>query len=601
MIKIYLILFSIAFSVVLNAQISKDDQAEITRMAGGNLLQLRVWPSYPYTSINDRCNVQPSLTVKNDTTGVYFNNEYLLFRSPIHYKQGKEVMKLMQMQYVTVAEYFAFQNDVRDSIAREKLYQCFDDRESNLWIMFDEKYMDPKTKKLADPSNREYNRELFALNRKKAVDYTADKYVACFVDMYLPQPERMNKMRLFDERKLIYRYTDIYEQFASMSKEEITALFPNFYNYGSNATKVEHNVSTLTDPYRWSTASKFDRDEYSVLGQLYNQLLPNEPVIGITGMQANAFCHWKQEQLQREIDSKKLKYTVIVTLPAFEDLPSGVQPKLAIPERDYTEQWNITVQEYEHFVAYTKDSVLREALYAALSKNDAVRLLDYNPKAEYFDEGWLEYRLLDTFEREINRYYFPLNYKVKIQKFGAVTDSIMQSATYTNPHYHYENFDAFQRTIIGKLDVDRRRYNFARDRDTMNLDPTEIGEDGEWIGKDMSLDYFNRLNQSYGVRYYENLQRLIHIDSVAVLPAANDGNTDPKSLMKGISYAQAIAFYYWKYPLHKRKSGATWQDFVLPSEAQFEKIQRGERILVPKREMEYPAPLFRYVVHVYPK
>jgi hypothetical protein len=44
-----------------------------------------------------------------------------------------------------------------------------------------------------------------------------------------------------------------------------------------------------------------------------------------------------------------------------------------------------------------------------------------------------------------------------------------------------------------------------------------------------------------------------------------------------------------------------WQQFVFPTEEQFKKVQTGEKVIIPAHSIEYPTPLFRYVVHFYNK
>lgn len=617
--KTCLTILCICFSLSpLYAQIDKRHQQAILDIAGKDFKILPNKKSYPYTSINLQCKIQPSITKKHDTTGVYFNNEYLLFRHPIRYKTGHEVLKLMNPDYVSVEEYLEFQDYVRDSMAREKIYQCLkDDDEASKFILHKDQYFDAWEKQMVpfQPSDRQQYRNthglnipIFPLNWKHSFSYADVKIKPCVVDMYLPQPERIYKIRAFDERKLCYRYIDQYEQFDTMSAKEVGKIFKYLGQRGEFKAKVDHSVATLSDTYHWSAATKFDRDEFSILGQLYNYLLPEEPVIGITGMQANAFCNWKQKQLQQEVNRKGLKYQVIVTTPTLEDLPGGPELKMDFPERDYTSQWKITVGEYQEFIAQTKDSILRETLYQTIPGDSQAMILLTYPKL-FFDEGAAELASFPTFYQHwgrmsVHNFIFPLNYdyKIKPESFGGMAEKIMKSSVYENPSFTYLYFDAHERSIVGKMKT-RTKYDYYQSEgftDTTELHVSEIGADGENIGKDYNMDDWNPLRQSYGVRSYENLRRLIHEKSVPILPAADVQAEDPKSLIKSINYNQAIAFYYWKYPLHKFKTTDDWQKFVLPSEEQFKKVQNGEQAIIPAQKVSYPTPVFRYVVHVFP-
>ena len=40
---------------------------------------------------------------------------------------------------------------------------------------------------------------------------------------------------------------------------------------------------------------------------------------------------------------------------------------------------------------------------------------------------------------------------------------------------------------------------------------------------------------------------------------------------------------------------------LTPTEEQFKKVQNGEKVVIPEHSIEYPTPVFRYVVHLYEK
>lgn len=609
--KICLLTLNILISLVMQAQMNERDRAAVLDIVGKGFVALPNKPDYPYSAFNSNCTAQPSVTRKYDTTGIFFQNEYLLFRHPIAYKQGSEVLKLMNPAFVTVAEYFEFQSYVRDSAARERIFNGLqNDDKANKYIRYAATYPDPKSGKMTpfDPSYRELNRKLFPLNWNQPFSYTSPELMPLLADMYYPQPERLNLARTFDERKLIYRYTEHYERFGTMGWDAVVKRFP-MLSESSPRTEFRQEVLTLSDTYYWSAMSKSDRDEFSVLGHLYNQTLKGQPVIGINGIQANAFCHWKQEQIQQELDRKKLPYKAIVTPPLFEDVPSGAVPMMEIPARDYTAQWKITVGEYRKFIAAVQDSILRAILFQRVPDDrEAAKMLAV--PTPYFDEGVLatvdELAFDDYRGREgYNRYVFPLNYRYKILpgSFDGLADSILHTDAYLNPVFGYFYFDARERSIQGRFSaISKRDPRFdPESTDTLMLSVEEIGPDGEPIGKDQVYGYWNMLGQSGGIRYYENMARLIHTKKVAVLPGVSLETADPRSFVQGITYEQAIAFYYWKYPVQAQNVTADWQQFVLPSEAQFLQVQRGEQVTVPSRQVAYPTPVFRYVVHLYAK
>jgi len=125
----------------------------------------------------------------------------------------------------------------------------------------------------------------------------------------------------------------------------------------------------------------------------------------------------------------------------------------------------------------------------------------------------------------------------------------------------------------------------------------EIHKTNNPVGKDLIIEDYNALFQSTGIRTHENFARFIHQVEAPILPDSNSTETE---IIKKITYEQALAFYHWKYPIQKIKATDNWQDYVLPTKEQFERIQRGEQIIVEEKIVEFPSPVFRYVVHIYP-
>lgn len=617
--KTYFTLICVLLTSFSQAQINKKTQASIRKIVGSKYTILPNQKSYPYSSINEQCTFHPSITQKYDTSGISFNNEYVLFRSPIGFKVGSEVLKLMKPTYVTVNEYLEFQNYIRDSIARENIYYTVeDDKIASKFIQYEDTYYnrDFQEMKKFNPSARHENRYISKYNGnipRFIFDWTHDfsyddgKLKPYIANMYMSHHERIYKIRAFDERKLIYNYTDHYEQFDLISAKEVSEKFKFLGESGEYKSLVPQLVNSLSDTYYWSTRSTFDRDEFSILGQVYNQLNLKDPVVGINGMQVNAFCHWKQVSLQQKINHKGLNYKIVVTPPTFEDISADSALKMNIPEKDYTAQWRITAEEYQKFISSTRDSILREVLYQIVpSDSMALKLLNYTDV--FFDDMTLMNVQFSEYFRESDRLSlrwigFPLNYKYKINResFNRLAGKVMDSIVYQNPHYEYSYFDAKERSIVGKLINDSTRfYRYQGYNDDLDLYPSEHDSSGEIIGKDLNMGFTNILQQSSGVRGYENLRRLIHQKTVSIVPDNLIDVLVPKSLILGITYEQAIAFYYWKYPIWKAKPTDDWQNFVLPSEEQFRKVQHGESVVVPAREVNYPTPVFRYVVHVFP-
>lgn len=594
---LYLLVLLIFLSENLFAQISKKENAKIKKTLGGNFTELTPQKSYPYSSLHKNVIADTSLVVPGDTTGIYCNNEFLLFRSEIHFKLGSEVKKMMQTNYVSVAEYQEFQNYVRDSTAREWLYQGLEEDRAVV------KFLSiPKSEReLVKPNNRESNRRKYKQNLNLKISYSEPEYLALLADMYLNQPERFYKKREFNERTLRYEYSENYERFSKMPKDSVFKFFPVLkenFRHKEIESVYETRISTITDPYLWARKSLHFKDEFSVLAQTYNLIQTNKPVLGILGTQAVAFCHWKQEILQKELDKNNLNYKVFVGLPTFEDIQrQTIKDEFIIPSRNYTPQWQISNKEYEKYVTYVKDSILRENLYNLLSNHKiASKFIKY--KTQYYDECQLDWTNFNASDRKENRYHFDLNFKSKINFNEPTIKFVMKILTddncLNNPVFVYYYFDCISKSQNGVYGIAQHQEGgYYKHWHLVSLDKYE-----EPIGKDYNAGMYNMLGQNTGVRGHHNLARFIHIVQTPILP---DSTSTETQIIKKITYEQALAFYHWKYPIHKIKATDNWQDFVLPSKEQFEKIKRGEQIIIEERQVTYPSPVFRCVVHFYTK
>ena len=621
----FFICFIFSFPFVFS-QISPSDSKIIAKILGKIFVELTPQKSYPYSSLNKNIIADTSLIVPGDTTGIYFNNEFLLFRSSIHFKLGSEGKKMMKTNYVTVGEYQEFQNYVRDSIAREKIYWGLQNNDDAFeYLIYKADKNESKTYFKYDSEKARYEsqkrremRDSLTLNWKKEFSFIGKEESALLSDMYFCQPERFYKKKEFDERKLNYMYYEEYERFSKMSKDSVFKFFPVLkenFRHKEIESVYETRISTITDPYLWARKSIHFKDEFSVLAQNYNLTRTNKPILGILGTQAIAFCHWKQEKLQKELDKNNLNYRVWITLPTFEDqqnqnifLDNG--NKFKITKRDYTIQWQITNEAYEEFINHVKDSILREGLYAILPNDEySEKLLNY-PNT-YYDEGsmeWIKINAQNKFGKnriynhepyyEENRYHFNLNFKNKINfnapTIKAVSKVFLDEKLLINTTFSFYYFDCISKSQHGVYGILRRyeRVNYKEWR-LLSFDEYE-----EWVGKDLEMSIDNLLGQNSGVRGHENFQRFIIPMQTPILPDSTSTETET---IKKITYSQALAFYHWKYPIQKIKATDNWQDFVLPSKEQFEKIQRGEQIVIEEKMVDFPSPLFRYVVHLYPK
>ena len=127
----------------MHSQISSSDQKKILRLVGQDFVQQEPKSDYPFGLHSERCIVDTSTTIVGDTTGLIFNNEYVLFRDFIHFQSERELFNLIKSNVVTLGEYKEFKNDVRDSIACMKLYFGLEeDREAFRYIDADKEFVD---------------------------------------------------------------------------------------------------------------------------------------------------------------------------------------------------------------------------------------------------------------------------------------------------------------------------------------------------------------------------------------------------------------------------------------------------------------------------
>ncbi len=518
-----LLSFKIAF-----AQISPSDSKKISKILGENFVELTPQKSYPYSSLNENVIADTSLVVPNDTTGIYFNNEFLLFRSAIHFKLGSEVKKMMSTSYVTVAEYQEFQNYVRDSIAREIIFFGLqDDRMVEKWVLFNKKYA---SKNKIESSDRIKIRESFPLNWNKKFtynDWENEQIMPLLEELYLKSKNQYYKNHDFDENKFLYLYTEL------------------------SAEKTEHEIPIKVNRNLWLKKSLGLRDDLHVLSQTYEKLFENLAIVGLNYSQLLAFLNWKNLKIQDEFNSNNIKYELFLTTPQISDILQApkVQNEIIIAKKDFTKTWQIANEEYGNFVEYVKDSIVREICYLEVADDQkAASFISYLDR--YYDPHLLCFVDFDPSDRKGNRGLFNLNYSTKIdvkdKELQLLLSNAKQTATIQNPKFKYFYKD----------------YKYDSTYLVNNLNP-----------------------------------KIVKVET----PILPDSTSTETQIIKKISYEQALAFYHWKYPIHKIKATDNWQDFVLPSKEQFEKIQHGEQIIVEEKKLEFPSPVFRYVVHIFPK
>lgn len=608
--KITLFLLTLLLSSHSFSQISKSDRAQVLRILGKDFRELPGQSNYMkyWECIN--CIQDTSLIIVGQSNGVHLSDELIIFHDIISVFTNKEAFKAIELNYVTVNEYKEFEHYVRDSIARYYLFYGVEpDAEASKWLDYDihlsnqsDLYIDTKI----DVSDRSLNADLYGLNWKRKLDYFSVQNLPLLADMYYPQPESYWYLREFDRRKLRYQYIWSIDQPEGMTVEDIQKIYP-YYHDSRDFTDVQTNIVMSRDEYCWGLHSTNTRDYSSVLAQSWPSKFDDKPVSGVINCQAKAYCHWKSVQLQRVLDKKGIDFTVKVTLPTKDDISKSPLPKsvLTVEERNYTEHWQITNEDYKQFLDAVRDSSMRDYFYHNLNdRSKAVEFLEHTDKP-YFDLGWLEFREFNPKHKYL-RYYFPLNLNRKIDLNDEKIDSLIQefnsidSLSFTYCSYEMRSYE---RAIAGEHTFGVTRLGMSRHRITDSTRWVLKADEatGELYGRDFSIENINSIGEDQTVMRHSNLQMYTFFRPTNIRPSSSIDSNQLENLIQTISYDQAKAYYNWKYPIQFVTDKSDWQDYVFPTKEQFEAIQRGEQVLVESKTIEYPSPSFRYVVHLFPK
>lgn len=579
----------------------------------------------------------PSQTVKGDTTGASNDGEYLLFHDKISQKNG-ELFKLFRLSWVSNYEYDLFINWVKDSMILERVYANTDptgndaipDELIGEMLNHPDDYYDSINEYHMefDPSQPAINRQLFTLSwRMKCI--TDGQIIPLISEMYLPSYERYNRTKDWDERQFYY---------VKKNGDEVIFISP--------------------DRDRWAEQSQYPYDYYYNLAHYYSIEDPSEylPVIGLHGTQIQAFLDYEERRLQNKLDENGYNYEVHLSLPTEDEIKLAdtndcdCKMEYIMEEKNMTDHWRITNGGYWEFLSWVQDSIIRENIYrndADVKKPISDEFLGdmlSNPDV-YYDEVNLSWVEFDPAQPFINRSLFTLDFDFNWKKKIAAKDYV---PLIKDLFQHPEELD----TIKGKVnhkdfkpELYTYRYEWqdlARRSQTGELKWNEEKQrydlEDSWSGKDLDMDK----KPSTGARSHADLSRFIIEETVSIYPGANcalcnqlcvhehgdeltweeqqkvcdkcpldwDKNmkeydfwTNPEELVTGLTYAQALAFYNWKYHRHTwwNKTNTRFHDDLVPTPVQYEKIQRGETVIVEEQKLTFPDPWFRYVIHFYEK
>ena len=621
----FLLLSSISFGQVPKAVIN---------LLGKDFIEMPAAKNYPLIPESHN-QFYPSWTDKGDTTGASNGQEFLLFEDSITFYKDEQ-FKFFKTNYVTNADWQEFTDRVVDSICRLKLYLNVDPTSGGLpkkmieklYVLGDDYYAALESNESSDfftaigraPNNYEFD-------WRKKID--PKFYTPLISDMTLSQSERFLRQRTYDQRKWNYRFKQ------NNSKGWIPILGLAF---------DEINVSTDQDV--WAANSKHAYDMFYNLSHYYRTLAryKDEPVVGVLGTQIKAYLEFIEERYQKQLNKSGLPYIARVSLPSQEEIDEsgtvheGTLFGVYSEERNLTEQWQITNQEYAEFIDWVEDSISRELIFRNLDDKIEpklnMKMLDYTEL--YYDEGsmeWMEVDLADVF---YNRELFNLNKKFnwRSQIAKEIIDFTLMDMRDGGEFkrnkliYNYTWLDYERRSQRGDLEwtffnetysgyESKDYYAPCRDKEMSNgVRRNEsyakyILKEQVFIYPGMDCREHNQMceilcrgdgDHSDGRGNYIECGRCVESEFEKEL-SEYDFKTEPKALVKGLTYHQALAFYNWKYQhdnVCSPSDNAIYEDLV-PSEEEFKKAQAGETMLLPEMKFDYPTPVFRYVVHFYKK
>jgi len=195
---------------------------------------------------------------------------------------------------ITNNEYRQFVNWVIDSIARRMLGEAGIDG----FLIEEDEYGEP-----LDPA---------ILNKKTKIRWDDQEYREALEELYIAEKDRFYRRRTIDPAKLNYEYywIDFRE---SAKKESATTVKPEHKGtMFANRPKGLNNRSSLIkkevvnvypDTLCWVHDYTYSMNEDFTHSYFNSPAYDNYPVVGITWVQAKAFCVWRSNYLNQYLES----------------------------------------------------------------------------------------------------------------------------------------------------------------------------------------------------------------------------------------------------------------------------------------------------------
>lgn len=489
--------------------------------------------------------------------GKAYKGEFVQYALPIK-KRENSTKNYITLNAVSKAEFLEFRQWIIDSSARMFIYHYKEDSHgAALWLNIPPGLRGNRRKDNGpDFDEREEMLQLFSLNWDRKLDYS-DPYIYAYLsELYVSRRERFRRDRVFDYRNLYYRF-------------------------GKPVERNKNAVPIRIDSYKWVEQEDSNFGPSTVAAFLNDQILLNTPVTFIEPFMAEAYCDWKSKQLNKQIKEKNIE--VHCRLPRVGEIESvGIlQDHFTVSTYNHTDDWRITNREFRLFCESALDSICREKLYQdEVDADKALSLIDY--KSYYFSDDYLEYIELDPYQREENRSLFNLsNDKLKWSDFGYLNrEEFLQKMQMDSLLFRYEWIDAKARSRREGAKV----FPFTEEPNTVIEIPGELIQEGQLGGK-----------EGFGTIEIKNVRPYILQNEVYIPLPESIPETDA---LAALTYAQALAYYNWKFRIDAFTKEDNWQQFVFPSEEEFDKIQQGETLVYPANKVTFQEPIFRMVVEI---
>jgi len=294
--------------------------------------------------------------------------------------------------------------------------------------------------------------------------------------------------------------------------------------------------------------SKHAHDLTNILAKVYPVLFKQHPVVGIEESQIRGFEKFMTRRINDCLKTKGLNYKSKIESKFIDDTIS-----VEVPRNELIKNWKIELDEYADFLNYVRDSTIREFLYFNIQNlKKAEKFIRY--KNQYIDIDAAEYVDMNPSEKEINREYFPLNFKRKINRKDKEIDSLLSvfntDKKLQNLYFQYDGFDAKKYKVDTLVRGDHKFIKYlGHFTETIYLAPT-------------NLDYYDE-------------------DTIS-------------AIYKDMKYHQALAFYNWKFPIRKVMSFTkSWAQYIFPSEEEYGYLQRGELDKIKDLRVRIPIQAVR--------